>query len=141
MAFASSFKLSALLLALFLSVHVAQAIMILTQDNLYEQLCGPSASPSGKSAICIDADFDIRQHIKGASRNLVLYLANDRKRFAVPVLPVGEKVWFTTVQHKVDLEAVASGQNICVAYSVGTLPGTVNEASIYCVGDQHVHLP
>lgn len=142
MPFASSFKLSVLLLALVLSVHVAQAITIVTQDGLYEQLCGPSAkSDSGKSAICIDADFDIRQHIKGASANVVLYLAKDRKRFAVPVLPVGQNLWFTTVEHKVNLEAVTSGQNICVAYSVGTLQGTVNEASIYCVGEQHVHLP
>jgi len=141
MFFASSSKLSTLLLALVLSVHAAQAIMILTQDNLYEQLCGPNATSSGKSAICIDADSDIRQHIKGASPNVVFYLANDRKRFAVPVLPVGEKLWFTTVEHKVSLEAVTSGQNMCVAYSVGTLQGTVNEASIYCVGEQHVHLP
>ena len=144
---AISFKLLGPAAGLLLFTQLAQAAVFTPWPKQYDIFCGPKPDPSQIkiNAICMDAQWDIRNHIKENSPELAGILAQDNpvsqdkpSRFAVLVGQLGESVSFSTAQHKVTLQGAANNNRRCVVYSI---EGPGGSSGVFCIGEPHVQLP
>lgn len=67
-----------LLTLVLLSTAGVQAAFLAEQPVAYESLCGKQAASKPEiGTICLDFDFDFRQHLQKSSPAMVGYLAKD----------------------------------------------------------------
>lgn len=139
----SSFKLLSAIAGLLLSTQLAHAATFHAQEDLYNIYCGPQPTNNELSAICFDANWDIRDHIKDSSPGLFGFMSQKNPdNFSVLVGKVGDKAEFSTIQHKVFLTGGAQNNKPCVVFSITDPDGQSNSNSgVFCVGDPHIHFP